>query len=167
MRAVNSETQNHSAPSVLYDVAMNRLQAQIEQIDAIDAKLGAILSFASVILTIFAGFMALGDLEQPLYALVLSGLAFAAYLALMVFSIYGYRLIKWHFRPDLSTLQEHCQSFDDSVIKEWVASECIQSWKDNSSKIKSKAKCANIAVYLLATEVILLILTFLLPLLLN
>ncbi len=167
MSATSAEPKSQSAPNVLYEVAMNRLQAQMEQIDAIDAKLGTILGFASAILAIFAGFMALGNLERPLFALVLFGLAFLAYLALVIVTIYGYRLIEWHFRPDLNTLQEHCRSFDEAVMKTWVADECIRSINDNRDNIAYKASSANRAVYLLALEVILLALTFLLPLLLN
>ena len=44
---------NQWSYEVYYQVAMNRLEAQLNEIEAIDRKVAVLLSFASAIVTIF------------------------------------------------------------------------------------------------------------------
>lgn len=155
----NASTDSQSSPQVFYEIAMNRLDAQMNRMEAIDRKLASIIGFASVIIAIFAAALQLGKVvQQPVYAIVLLGLAGATYIALMWFALRAYRFRKWSFRPNLKKLDEHCIKYGDSIMRVWVARECLCSYRDNEKKLSAKTSDGRIAMRLLAIETILLIL---------
>lgn len=154
----NADTSSRPSPKVFYEVAMNRLDAQMNRIEAADRKLAPLIGFASVIIAIFAAVLQLGGFAQlPLSATVLLGLAAASYVALMVFALRAYRFRKWDFRPNLKKFDEYCAKYDDSTMRDWVARECIHSYADNEKKLSSKTSDGRKAMYLLATETTFLI----------
>lgn len=154
----NLNIDSQSSPQVFYEVAMNRLDAQMNRMEAIDRKLASLIGFASVIIAIFAAALQFGGFAQrSLYAITLLGLAGATYIALMVFAIRAYRFREWDFRPNLKTLGEHCVKYGDSIMRGWVARECLRSYTDNEKKLSSKTSDGRKVMWLLATETILLI----------
>lgn len=164
----NASTDSQSSSQVFYEVTMNRLDAQMKRMEAIDSKLASLIGFASVIIAIFAAALQLGKVAQPpLYALVLLGLAGATYIALMVFALRAYRFRKWSFRPNLEKLEEYCMNYGDAMMKEWVARECLRSYRDNEKKLSSKTSDGRKAMCLLAIETTLLILAVFLTLVLS
>ena len=147
---------------------MNRLDAQMNRMEAIDRKLASLIGFASVIIAIFAAALQLGEAAQPpLYIMVLLGLAGATYIALMVFTLRAYRFRKWSFRPNPEKLEEYCMKYGDPIMRVWVARECIQSYRDKEEKLVSKRSDGRKAMWLLAIETTLLILAVFLTLLSN
>jgi len=91
------------------EVIEHRLTAIWSAVDAIDTKTNIALGFASTILVLLAGFYALGSREWPLPSLVLFGLALVAYIVVVVLSLLAYRTKAWSYRPDMSTLLQHCK----------------------------------------------------------
>ena len=157
---------SQSSPQVFYEVAMDRLNAQMNRIEAIDSKLASLIGFASVIIAIFAAALQFGGFAQwPLYAIILLGLAGASYICLVVFAIRAYRFMKWDFRPNLDKLGEYCMMYDDPAMRNWVAQECLRSYRDNEKTISSKTSDGRKVMWLLVTETTLLILAIFLVLL--
>ncbi len=155
----NASTDSQSSPQVFFDVTMNRLDAQMNRMEAIDRKLASIIGFASVIIAVFAAAFRVGGVEQlPLCAIVLLGLAGAIYIALIAFAVRAYRFRKWSFRPNLERLQELCRKRDDPAMREWVAGQCLVSYRANETKLLSKTSHGRKAMWLLAIETALLIL---------
>ena len=161
----NASADSQSSPQVFYEVAMNRLDAQMNRMEAIDKKLASLIGFASVIIAIFAAALQLGQVAQPpLCAIVLLGLAGATYIALIVFALRAYRFREWDFRPNLKKLDEHCTKYDDSTMRQWVARECLRSYEENEKKLASKTSDGRKAMGLLAVETSLLIIAVVLAL---
>ena len=161
----NASADSQSSPQVFYEVAMSRLDAQMNRMEAIDRKLASLIGFASVIIAIFAATLQLGEVAQPpLYVMVLLGLAGATYVALMVFALRAYRFRKWSFRPNLDDLSEHCVKYDDLTMRKWVAQQCILSYRKNEKALISKTSDGRNAVRLLFAETTLLVLAVFLTL---
>ena len=164
----NASTDSQSSPQVFYEVAMNRLDAQMNRMEAIDRKLASLIGFASVIMAIFAAALQLGEPAQsPPSAIVFLGLAGVIYIALMVFALRAYRFRKWSFRPNLDDLSEHCVKYDDLTMRKWVAQECILSYRKNEETLISKTSDGRNAVRLLFAETTLLIIAVVLALVIS
>ncbi|MBA7668430.1 hypothetical protein ES703_76540 [subsurface metagenome] len=158
---------NQWSYEVYYQVAMNRLEAQLNEIEAIDRKVAMLLSFASAIVTIFftAGLYTLKPTDLHLSVLIpvsiLSGLAIVIYIALVVFSLIAYHVRNWSLRPDLQTLKLNSSSYSEESMRIWVADQCILSMQVNEPRIRSKATAARKAVWLLGLETSIFALIFL------
>jgi hypothetical protein len=144
------------ADEVYYDVAMQRLAQQLDQIDAVDRKLATTFGFSNAILAVFASIIAIRgrDLEPLTY--VLLGLGTVAYLIAARCTIAGYAIGLWSLRPDVATLQSHCERHGDTAMRFWVADECARSLKANEPRIDRKVRAAKIAMWLLHAEAVLL-----------
>ena len=161
----NAGTGSQSSPQLFHEVAMNRLDAQMDRMEAVDRKLASLIGFASVIIAIFAAALQLGGFsQQPPYVIILLGLAGASYIALIVFTLRAYRFREWDFRPNLNKLDEYCMKFGDSIMRQWVARECLRSYRDNEKKLACKTSDGRKAMWLLAIETILLIIAVFLAL---
>ena len=159
----NASTDRQSSHQVFYEVVMSRLDAQMNRLEAIDRKLASLIGFASVIIAVFAAALQFGRVAQPpLGTIVLLRLASATYIALMVFALRAYRFKKWDFRPNLKKLDEHCKKYGDSIMRDWVARECLCSYGENEEKLSSKTSDGRIAMWLLAAETTLLVIAVLL-----
>ena len=131
------------SPDTFYEVAIQRLDAQWDQIEAIDSKIATFLGFGSAILAIFIAALQFFEVVQwPLCALVLLSVAMAIYIALLVFVLLAYRFSHWSFRPDLKTFRQYCLNYDEGIMKQWVADECILSIEANEPQIASKTSAA-------------------------
>jgi len=145
-----------AAPGVFYTVATDRLNAQMQQIDQLDAKIATIYSVASVILAFFAGLLTIATLPSNrgirITDFVLLGLAILVYAVLAVFLLKAYRVRDWSLRPNLPTLQAHCAEYTEDGMQEWVADECVRSIEVNKPKIVQKGEWLNNALFALAAE---------------
>lgn len=148
------------ATSVYYDVASSRLDAQMQRIDQLDVKVATAYASGSAILAIFAGLMAITSLPANrairIAVLALLALSIGVYVALVVFLFLAYRVSDWSLRPDLATLKRNCASYDEDVMREWVADECILSVQENEQGIANKAYWLYLALVALAGEAALL-----------
>lgn len=162
----NESTNSQSSPQVFYEVAMNRLDAQLNRMEAVDRKVASLIGFASVIIAVFAAALQLhGFAQRSLYTIILLGLAGASYITLIAFALRAYRFREWDFRPNLKKLDEYCMKYGDSTMRQWVARECLRSYTDNEKKLFSKTSDGRKAMWLLAIETTLLIVAAFLALL--
>lgn len=142
-----------------HKVIEHRLAAIWKAIDAIDTKINIILGFASTILIILAGFYSWGNKVWPTLSIVSFGLALAAYVTLLILSIIAYRIRDWSYRPDAKTLIKHSQDskYNQTHIKEWVATECESACYTNLKMLKNKSRLTNCILYAFAVETVSLI----------
>jgi hypothetical protein len=140
--------------AIAYDVIEHRLTALWNAIDAIDTKTNIILGFSSAVLVLLAGFYSWGDREWPLVSLVLFGFALAAYIAVVILSTRAYKVKEWSYRPEPSTLTDHCQDVNLSVsdVRLWVTNECKLAIDKNLANLKKKATLTNYALRVFAVE---------------
>ena len=145
--------------TIAYELIERRLIVIWGAIDAIDTKLNIALGFASTILVLLAGFYSLGPSEWPFTSLLLFGIAFVAYIILTILSILAYAARGWSYRPDPSTLMEHCKNKEYSIddIKQWIADECKLSCYSNAKKLNRKATLTNWVLGILALQTMLIV----------
>lgn len=131
-----------SAVGTFYDVAMRRLDAQMQTIDSVDAKAttayaasGGILAFYGVLLT-----LASTPTDTGLKVLFLTFLSFAGIIFLgLMYSLYQtYQVRNWSVRPDMSVMQVNVNNADNDSVQYWVATECMASLEHNESLLDRK-----------------------------
>lgn len=137
---VNTDPSITAKPSeVFYDVAMRRLDEQLERADGLDSKLAQLFSFSSAVLPIFGALLTFaGDIgTATIAALVLAGVLYVG-LAICVFL--AYRVQQFSLRPRLDLLAEHCETYSEASIRRWVAQECVKSIKVNDDRLRDKGR---------------------------
>jgi hypothetical protein len=144
------------ATETFYDVATSRLDEQTQRIDALDTKVATAFGFAAAVLPLFGVLLALAKNDRPHRAVVLYGIAMGVYLAMIWFVALAYDVGKWSLRPDLDTLQEHCEQYPDETMRVWVANECVLSIAKNEPRLHVKAARVRIALGLLCADAFLL-----------
>jgi hypothetical protein len=150
--------ENEDKLTMACEVVEKRLEVLWSAIDSIDTKINVVIGFASAILGLLAGFYALQTKEWALTSLILFGLAAAAYIILVILSIFAYRVKAWSYRPDVKTLLQHCENNEYTLVqmKKWLADECNESFYKNIDNLNKKADFANIALIIFIVETILL-----------
>ena len=152
----NQEPTQDSAPHVAYDVAMRRLDEQMRQIDAIDSKIGFVLTAASAIIAVFAGFAAVTvkpehepSLAASLVFMVLAGLMF---VLAVVSGLQALRFYEWEVRPNWDDLLEYSGRYPEHVLQRWVAEACVASLKANAQLLDRKLSFGGHAIRFLLAE---------------
>lgn len=152
----NQEPSLASAPQVAYDVSMRRFDEQMRQIDAIDNKIGFVLTAASAIIAIFAGFAAVTvrpehetSLAVSLAFMVLAGLMF---VVTVISGLQALRFYEWEIRPNWDDLLEYSAQYSEPVIQRWVAEACVASLKTNAQLLEKKLSYGGRAIGFLLAE---------------
>jgi hypothetical protein len=152
------------APETFYDVAMRRLDLQIQEIDALDAKGSTLTTAAGVLLPVFGALFAGFRSHPTLPAAIAYGLAFAVYLWMVFELVRGTRVKAWSTRPDLETLAKHAATHNESTVKNWVAREATASVSKNVPGVEGKAVAVGHASVGLVGVAVLLVVAALLEL---
>ncbi len=148
-----------AATELYYNVAMSRLDTQIQQIDQLDAKVATVFAFASGILAFFAGLLPLAASPMimnhgiKIIALVLVAVALGIYLFIAYCIYRAYHVGTWDMRPDLKELEKNYLLQDDETLQRWIADECIRSMNSNEPLITRKGNLINQALKGLIAEV--------------
>ena len=135
-----------TSSDIFYEIAINRLNVQIERIDGIDTKIGVTFGLTNGITATLIAFITF--IPRPVTQLVstFAILAASAYVATLVLLFFAYRKSRWSFNPDVKTLKDICTDpkYHDypEVVKEWVANQCIRSLELNSRPITNKLRRA-------------------------
>ena len=156
-------------PQVNYDlfceVARERFQHQMSRIDAADEKVGVFLGVATVLLGLCTALgMRAHVTQQPIYAFILWGMGVATYITLSVFSVLSYRTRKWLAGPDLKTLEERCNSYNENENKQWLGEEYNESLYYNEIQLEKKVRRGDLTTRSLPVEATCLALALFLPL---
>lgn len=154
-----------SGESVYYDIAVQRLDAQAEQIASLDAKAANVFLIASTVLPISASLLTDGDssFANCLGAKIALAIGLAAYVWVACFFIRAYRVARWYFRPSLQSLKQFKEGKDSDRVRRWVGNQCTRSYYDNKPGISTKARYVDFATWGLAAEVAALTAAVLIP----
>jgi hypothetical protein len=149
-----------AATGVYYSLTTSRLDAQMQQIDQLDAKAATAYTFASVILTFFAGLLTIAVFPANegirVTDFILLGLAGLGYLFLVYCIFQAYEVGQWSLRPDLVTLQKYAADHTEDEMQQWIANECLLSIQANEPRIAEKARWLHRAIIALAIESVLI-----------
>ena len=145
---------------ILYQIAIDRLDAQIKRINGIDTKIGMTFGLTNGItaaLVVFIVFLPRPISQSVLTLTILTGVAYAVTLSFLFFA---YRWGRWSFNPDVTRLKAICTDpkYHDypHLIKEWVAVECMRSLESNRQPLTNKVRLANKALITLSAQGLLL-----------
>ena len=148
-----------SSEEVAYDVAMRRLESQLQRVDVIENKVGIILGLSATVIGIFAGFIVVVvDPDEPaslVFAAIFGGIILAAYLLTMKSALATLATGDWDDRPNWDELLVSANELDLPVMHLWVAEGCVMSLKENEPKVKQKAEAAALATRLALANAIL------------
>lgn len=140
---------------VYYEIATSRLDEQRRRANTLDTKAGSILSFGSIVLSIFGAALATsGELSRWLALPIIAALVVYVFLAIV--SYRAYQIRQYDFRPDVTTLQQHNAEYREDLLREWVADECVRSIDHNEPLLIDKAMMIARAVKLMTAETIIL-----------
>ena len=142
-------------PRVSFDIAQHDLGKQLEMIDAVDTKLATIIGFASAVLVVFAGALAIRRDEVPLASVGLLAAAGAAYGGLMVAVWFGYRMRSWFVGPALLEADVTRMNNEEEDLA-WAANRYNGGYYHNLPQWEEKARLATYALLLMVVQVILL-----------
>jgi hypothetical protein len=127
------------AVHVPYEIAMQRLQRQLDSVDKLDAKIATTIGFAGAVLSLFSGLLGLQGRQLPAASTWCIGLAFVTFVLMLVLSVAAYRTTAWDVRPPLDDLLTHSKSFTDDALRVWAAQESARAVRDNHRRVQAKA----------------------------
>lgn len=146
------------ADDVLYEVAKEQLSAQLQTVDALDAKGATVFTFSSGILAFFGATFSLGKPPQDGYPRVifflLLALSLVSYVVTLYFTFKAYSIGEWSMRPDLEELDEYCQQYPSTTMHIWVAQQCQVSIAENIPKLRRKTHYLTLALGSLPFEAV-------------
>ena len=148
------------ATDVYYDVAVSKLETQMQSIDQLDVKVATVFVSASGILAIFAGLLSQASPSTNhgvwIALLVFSILVGSVYVALAAFLYRAYRTRDWDYGAKLTQLKDNSTIRDKDIVQYWVANACVKSFNDNTARITKKAQLLDKAFFAFGAEVLLL-----------
>ena len=156
--------ENKTNIDILYELAVERLSAQVKSIDGADTKIGVIFGLTNGLIAALGAFIL--NINSPITCstIVFTLLTSVSYVIVLVLLYFAYRWGKWVFNPDLEALKNICtdpqyQNYPH-VVKEWVADECIYSLEKNKQPLHNKIQLANSALITLSVQGIFLTASF-------
>ena len=142
------------AAQVLYEVALWRLDEQLERIRELNSRLMGIFTGATALLVLFAALENLDSLAASSVAVGFASAAVGIYVALMLTAVLGYRHPELRLGPLLDDLR---QSQDDDLTRQFAAVALQQSVKANVDLVRRKSQIVFVAVALWAADALLLL----------
>ena len=138
---------------VVLEVVRDHLMAQMNQLDALDAKIGNMFGFASAITAIVLSFLALNPDSLNLPVLLLIILGTVVYLAIAVLCLRALIVRNWHGGPDIQDLWNRLQTnLHISGLLHQVAYELSEAYEDNVGSVRTKQTTVNLLVFALLIE---------------
>lgn len=151
-------------PKIPYDIATDRLAAQLAQIDGLDAKLANAFGFGSALFAVALAVLALRDADIPRATVGLLSASGAVYLALGTISLIGYRIRDWEFGPRLDAVWQLADKHEDAKLGWAVIERIIKDYNANKKHVEQKASLANWTLRLLVLESVLIVIGLLVSL---
>jgi len=137
---------------VVYEIARDRLVAQLSQMDGLDGKLATFLGFGSAMIGILAAFLGLREEATPAAANVFLGFASFFYLLLAGLCLYAYRIRGWDVGPKLGQAWQYSRSYTERQMWWWAAEAYTRFYQRNRSAVQPKVLVGRRAMQLLALE---------------
>ena len=129
---------------------------QMRQVDAVDNKIGVLITAASAVMALFAGFVALTVKSDEVPSLAVgAGFVFLVavlYVAEITFGLRAYSFLKWDIRPNWDDLLDYSRDYAEQAMKSWAAHACVASLKQNEKALDRKLGDAGCAFRLMIAQ---------------
>lgn len=136
---------------VYLDAARHFLDVQIDTSDVLDTKAWQSVSVGSVALPLTLAFLNLSNADIPRVAESVLVFALVFYLGLLACAARASLVRGLEYRPNITTLRDHSQTYPVGPLKRWVANEYETSCRTNAGVLVRKARwvgAATVAFYL-------------------
>lgn len=161
----DSGTSLSPSSETFYDVAMRRLDEQVERRESYSARASTTLAVGSTILPVTTGLLTLSDHKLGTCGVVLLSVSIVAFVVVVIFSMLVLLPATLDFRPDMETLNSHNDEYSANSVRTWAARECATSIGENEKRLRHKPWLLSTALGALAFETVLLAVASLLALL--
>lgn len=141
-------------PDVVCRLAMDRVQTQQRQIDALDGKIGNLLGFGSALVAILAAFLAFSGDAILCVALIFLCISAAAYIGIVVGSLFTYYTRPWEVGPTLHEAWQYAHEYEEKQLGWWAAESFTKSYENNQKRVNRKVWVVKINVALIAFQTI-------------
>jgi len=141
-------------PDLICGLAMDRLQTQQRQIDALDGKIGNLLGFASALVAILAAFLALNEDDILCISLIFLCISGAAYIGIVLGSLFTYYTRPWEVGPTLHESWRYAHKYEEKQLGWWAAESFTRSYENNQERVNWKVRVVKINVTLIAMQTI-------------
>ena len=143
---------------LVFNVARDQLSFHMAQIGALDTKLASSFGFASAIVAVASGFLALKPDGLVFPVTFLLGAALVVYVIMLLVSLVGIWPRDFSKGPDLLNIWSRlAPNRTTSTLTHLLASSLTDALSYNQDKVNLKARSATVAIALLAFEVALVI----------
>lgn len=147
---------------IVFTLTKERIEAQLAQVDAIDAKINFILGAATAVIS--AGLLVQGLTSSAHCSLLTNKLLqslpiialFTSYLLTALLAFFAYRLNTYKGVALPETLFDQYLSEPINTTKAEVSKYMVEAYKHNNRLIKRKAFCAQFSLIALFIEVVVL-----------
>jgi len=141
-------------PDVVFKIAMDRLQSQQRQIDALDGKISNLLGFGAVLIAIMAGFLALRDDPITFTQFALMCVSGGAFVTIVATSLCVYYTRPWESGPVLNETWQHAREHNEDTLS-WCAAESFtKSYENNKNRVKWKIRAVNANLALITVQAV-------------
>ena len=137
-----------------YQVTLEKLQNQEALHTEFGTKASNMLAFGAALIGVGAVALNISESDSTPSAalLVVFFLLLLSFLSTAFWSLYTLWPRPWEHSPEASKFAEHLDSYDDSVLTEWVGDEYRRSVTSNLSVLDKKAKALRWGMVSLAGE---------------
>ena len=141
-----------SSEEVANEVALRRLDSQMQRVDTIDSRIGVVLGLAGTALGIFAGFIAIVVDPDNLASIIFAAVSGAIILIVYLLAMWNGLLVstkgEWDERPNWDELLLNASKLELPAMHQWIAQGCVMSLQENEAKLQSKTSAAAAATRL-------------------
>jgi hypothetical protein len=141
---------------LIYDLAVKRLDAQMEQIDAIDTKVNVAFGFASLAIGVAGGFVGTAHSGPSPASTALLFSALTVYVLVIVLALGGYMFRQFEYAPRVKQVWQDALFWDPVATKRQAVSSIVEAIETNKQRIAEKVQLGRAALILLGVEVILI-----------
>ena len=129
-----------SSINIVYDIAMKRLDAQIEEIEGIDKKLRSNLQLASLIIAVPITFLSIRSIQITPLILSIFSLILLDYLCILALTSFGYGLAKLPYLANIRDIRDNLLEKPSIITKLVIIDVMIHNVEENHKTTLNKAK---------------------------
>lgn len=127
---------------VLLELAESRVDSQLRDVDALDAKLVGLLGIATAIVTIGLALLTVGNTELPRAATALAYVVGSVYVMNVGCFIPAYWVRRWSYGPELTDARSYAADYDLRMQRWWAAETFENAWRQNQQRYQRKVTLA-------------------------
>ena len=132
---------------LVWDEMKAKRRQQEQRAQMLDAKASALLGAGSLVTVASSARLNLNSL--PVYSIVLTGVAFVCYLALLWMLRHSIRPRDFNYPPRVDSLYPDCVDHSPSEVKHAILKEMVSAYRSNEQELRYKADAVEKALVLL------------------